>query len=176
MFVLYAVALVWVGISNMMSMSIGLWTLFGVYQIYIGVQLFQKYKRYRGYQTKHLASLEKLPAETNSVKAAKLFPWVGAGLSIFGAVVYFGVWIFLILAMLVNFSELQDPTLSDSLLTLQLNSGGGTRLWDCWFCALSLGLLLSNFKPKWAAWIGVIFGILLILVEVILNIWMALSI
>lgn len=175
MFVLYAVALVWVGISNILSTGLGLWTLFGIYQIYLGIRLFGKYKRYRDHEQKHIASLEEVPAEIKVGRAAQYFPWVGSGLSVLGLIIFGGVWVFLFISMMVIYAETQTTNLSETLFTtLDLIAGVSLGLGIVGF-ALSLAAVLSKYTPRWLAWVGVVLGGLLVLIEIVLNIWIILG-
>ena len=93
-----------------------------------------------------------------------------AGLSVLGSVVYVGVWVFLILAVVISISENRDMTLADSTFeTMGLIAGVGIGLGIVGF-GLSLSSVVSKFKPKFAAWTGLIFGAFLILAEILLNI------
>ncbi|MEN8242976.1 MAG: hypothetical protein ABFS17_13740 [Chloroflexota bacterium] len=172
MFIMYAVTLIWVGISNIMSLDVGLWTFFGAYQIYLGVMLFKKYRRYRDYELQHLNSLEEIPADYKVGRAPKLFPWAGGLLSGLGLVVYVGVWLAVFVALVVAYDESQAAsTLSDSVWNIFDLVGGVALGLGIVGLGLSISSVASKYKPKFVAWAGVVLGSLLVLAEVAIKLW-----
>jgi hypothetical protein len=169
MFVMYAVALVWVGISNILLLNWGLWTIFGGYQIYLGIMLFQKFRNYRAYEKQHLSTIDQPLPGVKVGRAQKLFPWLGAVFSGLGLLVYVGTILVLFLAIAAAYDT--GGELSDSFATvIDLVSSSALGIGIIGF-GLSLSSVLSKYQPRWLGIAGIIFGSLLVLVEVLLKIW-----
>jgi hypothetical protein len=174
MFIMYAVALIWVGISNILSLDWGIWTFLGAYQIYLGAMLFQKFRRYRDYEHQHLNNNKEASSGVNTGRAEKLFPWLGASMAGIGLLVYAAAIVVMFIAVVMVY-ETPGGSISDSLaVALDLISGVALGIGIIGF-GLSLSSVVSKYKQKWLSWAGIVFGSFLILLEILIKIWIIFS-
>lgn len=159
MFILYAVTLTWAGLSNLAAMQGG-WIFFGLVQFYFAYRVFQQYRRFRDIEGEYIQSTS-MEVNSDVVKkdrAARFFPWLGSLLScssILGLVIFF-------VAIIVIMAQTQDPASVPNYFNFV---GGLVENVGVLGFAISLAALLSKYRPKAAAIVGLVFGALTLLAE-----------
>jgi tetratricopeptide (TPR) repeat protein len=161
MFVIYGVTLAWAAISNLLGGQTG-WSIFALFQLVLAFQVFRQFFRYRGAEAEYAVSSPEAAQDTPLIpqRAARAFPWLGCllgTLSLVGLVaIVVGVIIF------VEFAETPEfPVAWGWLEGLVLNGG---------ILALAVGLasLLSGYRYKAVAVLGMVAGTLVLLIELTL--------
>jgi hypothetical protein len=163
MFIVYAVIMGWVGVSNVLSGSIGGWTLFGVLQAYWSYQLYRKYQVYRMTERKYLEYESELEEPAN--RAEDSFPGCGCAMGLVGLLGAVGIFFTMIIAITAQGSDAPMPEnfqVIEFILGVLLASG-------ILGFALSVAALVAGYKRKWLAWGGVVAGGLLMAFEVFLR-------
>jgi hypothetical protein len=160
MFIVYAVTLSWAAISNIMSLETG-WIFFAAFQVFLAIRVFQQYRQFRGVEDEYFRLIPDDVMKKPSKRAARFFPWLGSILgcsSIIGLIlVFLAVIVFVVAAE--NATEV--PGTFGFIEGLIVNFG-------ILGFALSLGSLLSAYRPKAAAIVGLVASIITLLFEVVL--------
>ena len=159
MFIIYAITLGWAALSNFTSFEIG-WVLFAIYQFYLAFRVFQQYRLFRNIEGEYNAiSKDNInPEQLQSNRASRFFPWLG---TLFGCSSILGiVLIILIVLVLVAGSKGQAtiPEYFGFIEGLIVNFG-------VLGFAIGLASLLSKYRLKALAIIGLVGGILTVLIE-----------
>ena len=155
MFIVYAVALLWVGVNNIIVSGIGAWSLFGLYQIFLAYRLYRKYRIFHENEQMLLEADGKDEQYQNS---EKWFPKLSL---IFGGgsfVLYLAFWISIIGLAVLQFSI--APYYGALDVIAEILSGLGMVGFS-----ISLAILISKYEKKWKAWIGLICSVLLIVIH-----------
>ena len=97
MYVIYAVTMAWVGLSNVMLGGFGGWTIIGAFQIFLSYRLYRKYQEYAIVERKYL-ELE-AGQEEPANRAKDTFPGCGFALGLVGLVGASGVFVLVIAAV-----------------------------------------------------------------------------
>jgi len=163
MYVIYAVIMAWVGLSNVMVGSFGGWTIFGVLQAYWSYQLYRKYQVYAIVEKKYL-ELE-VEQEEPSNRAKDTFPGCGCAMGVIGLVGALGVFILTVAAVAAREPDAPVP---ENLQVIDFIMGGLMASGILGF-ALSVAALVSGHPRKWLAWIGALAGGLLMAFEIYLR-------
>lgn len=71
MYVLYAVVIAWAGIGNLAGVAASTWTIFGLFQLVISVQIFQRYFLFRKVEKDYRASPPADQPERESVRPSR---------------------------------------------------------------------------------------------------------
>ncbi|MDH5507069.1 MAG: hypothetical protein OEZ02_07585 [Anaerolineae bacterium] len=166
MFVIYAFVLLWVGLMNSISGGIGGWTFFGVYQIYLGVRIFPRFRKFRQAEKEHLAALEQAGEQPGKAarRAERVFPGLGL---LMGTLSLLAVACMLTLVVLVLAAadgmetEAASGAAEESSKTLEIVITlifGLTQSMGIGGFGMSLASLFAGYEPKWLGWAGVIIG------------------
>lgn len=117
MFVLYAVTLIWVGLSNLMG-GAGGWILFSFYQMYLGIKLFRQFKIYHQNTAEANAHFGEInhPDLPKYLRASKVFPWLGLAFGGVGTVTYVGIVIMFFIMLYSGITEF--PAALDFILSI----------------------------------------------------------
>lgn len=155
MFIIYAVTLAWAGLSNVLSLE-AVWIFFGLYQFYLAFRVFQRFRLFHNMETEASEStvIDSAPKE----RADQFFPWLG---SFFGcsSIVGFGLLVLTVIFIAVGSNGTATPPDYFGFIEgLIVNFG---------VLGASIGLasLLSKYKLKALAWIGLIAGVLTVVLE-----------
>ncbi len=163
MYILYAVTLAWSALSNLLSGQGG-WVVFALLQGYWAFQVFRRYRSFRENQERYrqLSLMDDAAVHRPDSLASKIFPWLGGFLGMASPA---GV-VLLVLAgaatVLVVELEIPDWLIG---LSASLIIDIGVLGW-----AVSLGALLSRYRYKGVAIMGLISSSLVLLT------WLALRI
>ncbi|MBT3241308.1 MAG: hypothetical protein HON98_13585 [Chloroflexi bacterium] len=158
MFVVYAVSLGWVGINNITSPGLGGWTIFGLYQLFLALQIYRSFKQYNLNEVEYLEKKEGHWLEDERPgKANKFFPAMGCGLSSLSLFLFVGG-----LVGLIGWMSFVGDVENLNFLDLILDSLLGFGVIGI---AVSLASLLSKFRLRWMSLVGLILGVLLIFVS-----------
>lgn len=158
MYVVYAITMLWVGISNLISGGLGGWTLMGLMQLFWAYGLFRNYRFYQKVEKSYweLPEENREPEEKKDLRANRLFPGVGCAIGSLSAFGGIAVVIFMLLVFAAAWNAGNEPsqgvqTLINWLWAVMLSGG---------IIGFSLGVaaLLSGYPRKWMAWIAVISG------------------
>jgi len=163
MFVIYAVVMAWVGLSNVMADGFGGWMIFGAFQAYWSYQLYRKYQEYALVEQKYLA-LETGRGEPAN-RAKDTFPGCGFALGLVGLVGVVGVFFLFIAVVAARGPDAPVPEnfqVIDFILGVLLASG-------ILGFALSVAALVAGYPRKWLAWIGAVAGGLLMAFQIYLR-------
>jgi hypothetical protein len=163
MFIIYAVTLAWAAISNITGLNIG-WVVFAVFQIVLAIQVFMKYRKYHKVE---LAYHDMAPDNaTNGTlvdQAARFFPWTG---SILGCSSIIGLGLVIPIVFIIGAIRSDNsssaPSYFVTMAELFLNLG-------VLGFAIGLASLLSKYRPKVLAILGLVTGVLTILI--VLTLW-----
>jgi hypothetical protein len=155
MFIIYAITLAWAALSNLLSLETG-WIFFALYQFYLAFRVFQKYRLFQNIEREASEStaIDFAPKE----RANQFFPWLGSFFgcsSIVGFVLLFLVVVFITIG---SNGTATPPDYFGFIEGLIVNFG-------VLGASISLAALLSKYKLKALAWIGLIGGVLTVLAE-----------
>ncbi len=155
MFVVYAVPLAWVGLSNLLQGETLLWKGYALLQGYGAYILYQRFRRFR--QVEQVASSPHDPHGALS-RSARLFPWLAITLGV-GALAAFVIALVGIRANVFFWHSRTLLTILRSLEPLAVNSG---------ILALATGLaaLVAGHPRRWASIVGCVAGALPMTTEV----------
>lgn len=161
-FVLYAVTLAWAALSNILSGQTG-WIVFAIFQFYLAMRVFQQFLHFRQTEAEHIElDTEGVSGSAlASERAARVFPWTGCllgSLSLTGLVAVFVAAVILV--------ESSGSTTVPSFLGLM--EGLVVNLGILGF-AVGLASLLSGYRRKLVAILGMIAGVLTLLTEIVLG-------
>jgi len=163
MFIVYAVIMGWVGVSNVVSGSFGSWTLFGALQVYWSYKLYRKYQDYQTVEKNYL-DFEKEP-EKPANRARDSFPGCGCAMGTIGLLAAVGVFFLMIV---VAVAQEPDAPLPENFELVEFILGALLASGILGF-ALSVAALVAGYKRKWLAWGGVVTGGLLMAFEIFLR-------
>ena len=161
MFVVYTVTLGWAGISNILGLEIG-WIAFGIYQIYLAVRIFKQYHHFQNIENKYFELSAKdasTPIDTPA-RAQGFFPWLG---SFFGCSSIIGFVLFFVIIAIIAGSSNGEPVYPGYFNIID----GMIMNFGILGIAISLASLLSKYRWKALAIMGLIGGILTISIELI---------
>jgi hypothetical protein len=162
MFIIYAVTLTWAALSNLMGGNTG-WIAFALLQIYFVFRISQQYRRFRAAE-KEYAKLTNNTINDGSFaanRAARFFPWIGSLLgcsSLIGLVAVVFI-IIVIVAGTGNASSVPNyfGFIEESVVNLGVLG-----------FAIGLAALLSSYRPKALAIIGLVASVLTLAIELVL--------
>lgn len=165
MFIIYAVTLAWAALSNLMA-GAGGWTVFALLQVIIALRVFWQFRRFRKTEEEFFKASSESPgraADTESIafsaeKTARFFPWAGLFLGGWSFLGLLAVWV----AMVIQVAASQGTT--PNLQVLGFLEGLVVEFGVLGF-AISLASLLSGYRPKVVAIIGLGAGLLTMTVE-----------
>jgi hypothetical protein len=163
MYVIYAVTMAWVGLSNVMLGGFGGWTIIGAFQIFLSYRLYRKYQEYAIVERKYL-ELE-AGQEEPANRAKDTFPGCGFALGLVGLVGASGVFVLVIAAVAARGPDAPVP---ENLQVIDFIMGALLASGILGF-ALSVAALVSKYPRKWLAWIGALAGGLLMVFEIFLR-------
>lgn len=159
MLVVYAVTLSWAGVANLTSGQVA-WVGFALIQFLLA---FQVVRRYRGFRKTEAAyQTAAAPSGGVPVRAARVFPWAGCvlgSLAPIGFVAALGVAIYI--------TARYDVQPLPNWVGLMEN--GALSLGILGF-ALGLASLLSGYRPKWAAILGIVAAALVLIIEILVRV------
>ncbi|HEX6269639.1 MAG TPA: hypothetical protein VFZ43_05360 [Anaerolineales bacterium] len=158
MFIVYGVTMSWAALSNLLG-GAGGWNIFALLQVYFAWRLFQQFRRFRKVEEELLGTA---PDETETPafpaeRTARLFPWLGLFLGGWSLLGLLGVW-----AAIVISAGVSQGTANIEFLGLL---EGLVVDFGVLGFALALASLLSGYRPKIVAIIGLTAGLLTILLE-----------
>jgi hypothetical protein len=156
MFVVYAVTMGWVAISNLISSGLGTWTVLALFQLFWAYRLFRQFFAFKKAQ---VALNQAEPAEPS--RAAQVFPWAGL---FFGSFALLGFFVAFVGIFALAFAGVDDTTFFGSIENIALNLG-------ILAIATTLASLLADFKPKVIAGIGMAGGAMVVLAELAFGIF-----
>ncbi len=153
MFVIYGVMLIWAALSNILGGQVS-WILFALFQFLLAFQVFRQFYRFRRSQADYGALLAEGALGTPPVpeRAGRVFPWVGClftALSL-GSLVAILAWVII---LFVSEEVKNPPVFFDFMIPLVVNLG-------VLGFAVSLAALLSGYRYKILAVLGIVAGIL----------------
>jgi hypothetical protein len=159
MLVIYAVTIVWAGISNLTSRQ-DTWMIFAIIQWVIAFRIFRRFHDYRQGET----ILDK--EETNSSgltpeRSAKVFPWAGFILGVVSLISFISLIVGIIIYTII-YKAKALPEFWGFVEGLIVNFG-------VLGFAMGLASVLCGYKRKPIAILGMITGILTLIVEIILG-------
>lgn len=164
MFVIYAVVMAWVGVSNIAAAGFGGGTIFfGALQVFVSYKLYRKYQEYAIVERKYL-ELE-ADQEEPANRAKDTFPGCGFALGLVGLVGAVGIFVLLIAAVATRGPDAPVP---ENLQVIDFIMGALLASGILGF-ALSVAALVSKYPRKWLAWIGALAGGLLMAFEIFLR-------
>jgi len=164
MFIVIAVALVWIAIYSISSLEIDR-VLFSLLLIYLTFRVFKHYRRYRDVETKFIkfTTNEINSDAVSAVQAARRFPWIGSLLSCLSIVGLISVIFIITIITLRTGSDSSYPDFYEFLYALVVNLGALGL-------AFSLSSLISNYRLKALSIIGLVLGCLAVFFEFALRI------
>jgi hypothetical protein len=158
MFVVYGITLTWAAISNLLSAQGG-WAIFALFQLYLAYRLFRQFFHFRGLQHKLLSSERGVQTEDpfHPQRAARIFPWAAGALGVL-ALFSFVTFFVAVVGVAVVSGQTELPAAIGFVEGLLFNLA---------ILAVAMGLasLLSRYRFKGIAVLGMVTGILVIVVE-----------
>ena len=160
LFVVYAVSLAWVGMSNIIQSvrsDLGFWTFFGLYQIFLAYRVFKKFGIYKDAERKFV---DHQAEETRSKKVdpENHFAWIGTAFSWGALIIYLVIFVLAIIALVMETDLDPLSKLIDLILNIMIGFG-------VIGIAFSLSAILSKYKRGWMAWLGLAGGVLLLVIH-----------
>jgi hypothetical protein len=160
MFVVYGVTLAWAAISNILGGQ-ATWIIAGLFQIYLAFRVFRQFSRFRRAQEDYdnLSNEEIAESRPSAKRTATIFPWAGGLLGILslGGVITLLASTFVLVAL-----SAQVPNLFGFLGGLTVNLG-------VLGFAVALSALLSGYRYKPVAAIGLAASVLTLAIEIALS-------
>lgn len=155
MFIIYAITLAWAGLSNVLSLETG-WIFFGLYQFYLAFRVFQKFRLFHNMEKEasELTVIDSAPKE----RADQFFPWLG---SFFGCSSIVGFVLLILAAIFIAVGSNGTATPPDYFGFIE----GLIVNFGVLGASIGLASLLSKYKLKALAWIGLIAGVVTVLLE-----------
>jgi hypothetical protein len=161
MFVVYGVTLAWAAISNILGGGQATWIIAGLFQIYMAFRVFRQFFRFRRVQEENDGSLidaGSLESQSIPKRAAVIFPWVGGILGILSLAGFITLFASTFVLVVLNV-QISNPfvfllSLSGDLGVLGL--------------AVALSSLLSRYRYKPLAAIGLAASTLTVVIQIIL--------
>lgn len=159
MFVIYAVTLLWAAISNIISLNVA-WIGMGLIQVFMAYRVFKQFQVYGRVEAglKELTTNGSTPPGMTSDRAARFFPWLGSILGC-SSIIFFAILFVVVVIIVVGSNGLAPiPDYFGFMEGLLVNLA---------VLGASIGLasLLSKYKYKPLAILGMVGGILTILIE-----------
>lgn len=153
MFVVFGVALVWAGFTNLLSGS-GSFMFGSLLQFYLAFQQFRSFRLYRQAETKlaEQPALGVADTSANAGRAKSLFPWASIGFAGLGAGAF--VLTFVVVVLFTSSQSLSETTLSIVSWIEGLSVGSGIIGFG-----LGLASILSGFRFKVIAGLGMLIGL-----------------
>lgn len=151
MFVIYAVTLGWAALSNLLSLEPG-WIGFSLYQFFLTFRVFQDYRLFRDLDANNGAS------DQSPDRAARFFPWIG---SLLGCSSIIGFVLVMVIVVIVAVGSEGTSTVPDYFAFLE----GLAVNFGILGAAIGLASLLSKYRLKPLAIIGLVAGTLTVLFE-----------
>ena len=160
MFVVYGVTLAWAAISNILGGQVT-WIIAGLFQVYLAFRVFRQFSRFRRVQEDYdnLSNEGNAESRPSAKRTAIIFPWAGGLLGILslGGVMTLLASTFVLVAL-----SAQVPNLFSFLGGLTVNLG-------VLGFAVALSSLLSGYRYKPVAAIGLAASILTLAIEIALS-------
>jgi hypothetical protein len=162
MFIVYAMTLAWAALFNLTDLNTG-WVIFAFIQILLSFRVFMRYRRFRKVEDAVLGlAPDNLVASKSTDRASRFFPWIGSLLGC-SSIIGFVLFIFILLIIAI-FSE-NSPSFPDYFVFIE---GLLVNLAVLGF-AIGLASLLSQYRPKALAIIGLVAGVLTLVIELALR-------
>jgi len=161
MLIVYAVTLTWAGVANLTSGQVA-WAGFALIQFLLAFQVVRRYRGFRKTEAVYQAATALSGSVPASARAARVFPWAGCvlgGLAPIGFVAALGAAIYITTRYHVK------PLPS----WVGLMENGALGLGILGF-ALGLASLLSGYRPKWAAILGIVAAALVLIIEILARV------
>lgn len=163
MFIIYAITLGWAAFSNLIGFETG-WVMFALYQFFLAFRVFQQYRLFRDVEGEyaHYAEDNSNPKQSQSNRASRFFPWLGSFFGCSSIIVFVLLILIVFIVAIVSEGKASVPEYFGFLEGLAVNFG---------ILGASIGLasLLSKYRRKALAIIGLTCGVLTVLVELVLN-------
>jgi hypothetical protein len=160
MFVVYGVTLAWAAVSNILGGQ-ATWIIAGLFQIYLAFRVFRQFFRFRRAQESYDNSVDEGIAESraSSERVAVIFPWAGGLLGILslGGLITLLASTFVLVAL-----SSKIPNLFGFLGGLSVNLG-------VLGFAVALSALLSDYRYKPVAVIGLAASVLTLAIDIVLS-------
>jgi len=153
------VTLAWAALSNLIGFDIG-WVIFALFQIYLAFRIFHQYRRFQNIESEYIKiTANGTNAGTSSTdQAARLFPWIGSLLSCSSIIGLF-LMMFIVIMIAIGTEGTSDPPGYISFVEGLIVNFGVLGF------SVSLSSLLSKFRPKALAIVGLVAGILTLVIE-----------
>ena len=155
MFIIYAITLAWAGLSNLLSLEAG-WIFFGLYQFYLAFRVFQRFRLFHNMEMEAsgLTVIDSTPKE----RANQFFPWLG---SFFGCSSIVGFVLLVLAVIFITVGSNGTATPPDYFGFIE----GLIVNFGVLGASIGLASVLSKYKLKALAWIGLIAGVLTVVLE-----------
>jgi hypothetical protein len=160
MMVVYAVTLVWAGISNLTSGQ-AFWIGFAIIQAIMAFLVFRKFISFRKAEESP-ADGEFNPSELTPERSATIFPWAAGALGVFSLLGLIGIFAGIIIQVYI-LQNRATPDLWGFIEGLVVNLG-------VLGFALGLASILCKYKKKAFAIVGMVTGILTLIIETVFKI------
>ncbi|MBN2500832.1 MAG: hypothetical protein JXB38_08650 [Anaerolineales bacterium] len=166
MFMVYAVTMVWVGLSNLIYSGNIFWLGFGLLQLYLSYRLYRKYKYYTAVEQDYRLSStpHTTVEELKPTRGARSFPWISLATGIF-AVVIFALGFFLTIAQMV----ISGPESLNNTLGVFAIAGEAAIVLSVLSLATGVAAIFAKFRYKLASWAGTIISAILLIAIILLS-------
>ena len=161
MLVIYAITLAWAGLNNIMT-GLGGWIFFAIIQGYLAFQIFRRFLKFRPAEAELLGNVQGINrGSLTPARSAKLFPWAGFSLGIISLLGLTSIFVGVIIYVIVTESDTL-PGIVDFAEGLFLD-------FAILGFATGLASLLSGYRWKILAILGLAAGALTLVIEIIFS-------
>jgi hypothetical protein len=166
MFVVYAVTLAWAAVSNLLGADVT-WIVFGLFQIYLAVQVYRKFKQYDVVQTnfRRLVAEDRITAAPERDRAASIFPVSGC---LFSALALLGLVALVVFVFGSLLLDLDVPDAVDFFIGLVVNVA-------VLGLAVGLATIVSHYRHRALAVLGAIASVLVLVMYIAISLWARVS-
>jgi hypothetical protein len=158
MFVVYAVTLAWAGLSNVLGGEIT-WIVFAIVQFFLAFRVMQRFFRYRAAQ-ESVAGVLSADSPLVPGRARRIFPWLGGALGVLAVIGLVGL--FVVMVVLIAIGTIDEVPAGLDLGASLVENVAVLAI------AVSLASLLSRYRFKGVAIVGLVGGILVLGLELLL--------
>jgi hypothetical protein len=161
MFVVYGVTLAWAAISNMLGGQ-ATWVIAGLFQVYLAFRVFRQFFRFRRAQENYDSLVVQgiIERRPSTERTAIIFPWIGG---LFGILSLGGLLTLLASTFVLIALDAQISNLFGFMVGLTVNLG-------VLGFAVALSTLLSGYRYKPVAVIGLAASVLTLTIDIALSI------